>query len=116
MPPPLPLRRLVRAMAPSTADSRFPSPSDPPATASRHPLSIHDVVSMDRVGPAVASPDGSRLAYTQQSWDASSGSATTSIYLFDLAAWEAGGGTRREPGAPGAAAGYPPQKSHNFSV
>ena len=80
-------------MAPSTADSRFPSPSDPPATASRHPLSIHDVVSMDRVGPAVASPDGSRLAYTQQSWDASSGSATTSIYLFDLAAWEAGGGT-----------------------
>jgi dipeptidyl aminopeptidase/acylaminoacyl peptidase len=99
-------------MAPSIANARFPSPSvQGSADGQLHPLSIHDVVGLQRVGAAVASPDGSQLAYTKQSWDIDSGVSTTSIYLFDLAAWEAAGGgaaaahTRRLTAQPGSSDG-----------
>jgi dipeptidyl aminopeptidase/acylaminoacyl peptidase len=46
-----------------------------PATAPKHPVSVDEVMSMQQVGRAAISPDGSKVLYTVSGWEWPSGKA-----------------------------------------
>ena len=73
----------------------FPAPSAGGAgVETRHPLGVHDLISMVRLGAVAVAPGGERVAYTQKRWDGEAAKWTTSLRLFELGKWEAAGGTQ----------------------
>ena len=53
-------------------------------TAAPRGFTVEDLVSMDRVGTPVVSPDGARIVYTVRSTDVAKNKGHTELYLVDL--------------------------------
>ena len=49
--------------------------------AATHPFSAHDMVTMERLGAPVPSPDGRWVVFTRRSWDEASNTTTTHLWL-----------------------------------
>jgi dipeptidyl aminopeptidase/acylaminoacyl peptidase len=58
--------------------------------ADRRPITPQDLWAIKRIGSPVLSPDGTRVAFTQQEWSLEKNSSTTSLWVIDVA-----GGTPR---------------------
>jgi dipeptidyl aminopeptidase/acylaminoacyl peptidase len=58
----------------------------PGATAAPRGFTVEDLVTMERVGTPVVSPDGTRVVYTVRSTDMAKNKGHTDIYLVDLGA------------------------------
>lgn len=52
-----------------------------PDLSQPHPFGVYDMVSMQRVGEPVPSPDGKWIAFTVRTWDAAANKATTNLWL-----------------------------------
>jgi dipeptidyl aminopeptidase/acylaminoacyl peptidase len=59
-------------------DSKFPDLSKP------HPFSVFDMVSMERLGEPVPSPDGKGVVFTRRTWDPESNKTTINLWLVSL--------------------------------
>ena len=49
--------------------------------ADTHPFSAHDMVTMERLGAPVPSPDGRWVVFTRRSWDEASNTTSTHLWL-----------------------------------
>jgi dipeptidyl aminopeptidase/acylaminoacyl peptidase len=55
-----------------------------PAAAAPRGFTVEDLVTMERVGAPVVSPDGSRIVYTVRATDMAKNRGHTDLYLVDL--------------------------------
>ena len=73
------------------ADARFPGPSKRAAMETCSGLDVHSMIGFARVGAPVASSTGDKVAWAARRWCADRRKWGSSLYLMDLAGWEADG-------------------------
>ena len=63
------------------ADRLFPAPASGQAPEKTHPLTIHDMLAMDRISDTQVSPDGKWIAFTVRETDLAANRGRTDIWL-----------------------------------
>ncbi len=74
---------LLAGVALATIASLIPARAAPPMKP--RPITVHDLVRLERVSDPQLSPDGGKLAYTQRSTDYEANKGVTQIWLLDMA-------------------------------
>ncbi len=66
------------------SDASPAAESQTPDLTKPHPFSVHDMVSMERLGDAKPSPDGRWVVFTRRAWDREANKSTTNLWLVSI--------------------------------
>src|SRR5690349_7012446 len=80
------LLALATAVAATFATTAVTTATAATAATNGRGFTVEDLVSMERIGTPVVSPDGSRVVYTVRSTDMAKNKGHTDLYLVDLRA------------------------------